>query len=50
MELCAIHLNMYQEFEKVIITYLSRIKELGYGDNAHVYSYRSYLQSKLDTK
>jgi len=35
------------DYRKVIKTYLNRMNELGY-DQVHVYSYRSYLQTKLN--
>lgn len=37
------------EYESIIGTYISRMSQLGYNGNVHVYSYRSYLQSVLNS-
>lgn len=38
------------EYEKVILTYINRMNQLGYKNNVYVYSYRSYLQNKLNSQ
>lgn len=37
------------EYEQIIGTYINRMNELGYAGKVHVYSYRSYLQTVLDS-
>lgn len=37
------------DYEKIINTYIDRMSELGYEGKVHVYSYRSYLQTVLNS-
>lgn len=37
------------EYEQIIGTYINRMNELGYAGKVHVYSYRHYLQTVLDS-
>lgn len=39
-----------KEYEKVILTYINRMEQLGYKNKVHVYSYRSYLQNQLNSQ
>ena len=44
------HPTTPSEYEKVILTYINRMNQLGYKNNVYVYSYRSYLQNQLNSK
>ncbi len=37
------------QYESIVATYINRLEELGYKNQVHVYSYRSYLQNQLNS-
>lgn len=43
------HPTTVAEYESIISTYINRMNELGYSGKVHVYSYRHYLQTVLNS-